>query len=150
LEALLRYGVLVLLLGFLGCSDPNRTTLEFRIAEDQPGPGLTEMVLPPQWESLYLHGEVLLDQSDVDSAFAITRERRPAITLVFTAVGARKLAELTEHNVGKRCGMILNGQLVSAPRIMGPIRGGRAVMAGEFSETEARRIARGLTDSKAR
>lgn len=40
--------------------------------------------------------------------------------------------------------MILNGELISAPRIMAPIRVGRAILAGDFTEEEARRVAEEL------
>ena len=120
-------------------------TLEFRIAEDEPAPGLTEMEFDPTGESFYLHDEVLVDQSDVDSAVVIMHDGRPAVELLLTSVGTRKFEDLTERNVGKRCGMVLNGQLVSAPRIMTPIRVGRAIVASDFTEAEARRVAQGLS-----
>jgi len=120
-------------------------TLEFRIAEDKPAPGLTEMAFDPSGKRFYLHDEVLVDQSDVDTAFVIMRDGRPEVELVLTPAGTQKFEELTERNVGKRCGMVLNDQLVSAPRIMAPIRGGRAIVASDFTEAEARRVARGLS-----
>jgi len=60
-------------------------------------------------------------------------------------VGTRKFEQLTELNIGKRCGVVLNGELVSAPRIMAPIRSGRAIVSSGFTEAEARRVARGLS-----
>jgi SecD/SecF fusion protein len=119
-------------------------TLEFRIAEDEAAPGLTEIVFNPPDVRFYLHDEVLLDESDVDSAFVTVQAGRPAVGLLLTSAGSRKWEELTERNVGKRCGMILNGKLVSAPRIMAPIGVGRAILAGDFTESEARRIAKAL------
>ncbi len=140
--------ILVLfLLGFSGCSEPEPVMLEFRIAEDEPAPGLTELALPPQGESCYVHDEVLLNQTDVDSAFVTVQEGRPAVELVLTSAGAERFGQLTERNVGKRCVMFLNGEPVSAPRIRSGIHVGRAVVAGDFNEAEARRVARGLTPS---
>jgi len=120
-------------------------TLEFRIAEDESAPGLTEMVFRPTGEHFYFHDEVLVNESDVDSAVVIMHDGRPAVELVLTSVGTQKFQELTERNVGKRCGMLLNGQLVSAPRIMAAIRVGRAIVMSDFTEAEARRIAQGLS-----
>jgi preprotein translocase subunit SecD len=141
-----RYLVLSLILfGIIGCSERNQVTLEFRIAEAEPGPGLTGMVFDPTGERFYLHEEVLVSQSDVDSAVAIMRDGRWDVELVLTSAGAQKFEELTERNVGKRCGMVINGELVSAPLIMAPIHVGRAIVAGDFTEAEARRVAQQLS-----
>jgi preprotein translocase subunit SecD len=103
------------------------------------------MVFEPTGEHFYFHDEVLVNESDVDSAIVIMQNGRPAVELVLTSVGTQKFEELTERNVGKRCGMLLNGQLVSAPRIMTAIRVGRAIVTSDFTEAEARRIAQGLS-----
>ncbi len=129
---------------FYACSKIDRVTLEFRIAENEPAPGLTEMVFDPTGESFYLHKEVLINESDVDSAIVIVQAGRPAIELLLTAEGTSKFEELTTRNVGKKCGMVLNGQLVSAPIIRAPISVGRAIVAGNFTESEARSVAQGL------
>ena len=141
-----RYLVITLFLFVLiECLGPNEVTLEFRIAEDEPATGLTEMIFEMTGESFYLHKEVLVDQSNIDTAIVTTQNKRPAILLVLTREGTRKFAELTQRNVGKRCAMILNGELVSAPRIMAPIVEGRAILAGNFTESEANRIAEELS-----
>jgi preprotein translocase subunit SecD len=129
-----------------GCSESNQVvTLEFRLAEDEPAPGLTEMVVEPYGKSFYLHDRVWVNESDVDSAFVTIQNGRWAVELRLTPQGSDKFEELTGSNVGKRCGMILNGQLVSAPRIMAVIRVGRAIVAGDFGEAEARRVAKRLS-----
>jgi preprotein translocase subunit SecD len=143
-----RYLTLVsVLLAFQACSKSDHATLAFRLAEDRPAPGLTKMAFEPTGESFYLHDEVLLNESDVDSASAVHSEGRWNVDLVLTPEGTRKFAELTANNVGSRCGMILNGRLVSVPRIMAPIMMGRAVIVSDFTEQEARRFARALTRS---
>ena len=129
----------------LMCAGPEEVKLEFRIAEDEPAPGLTEMIFTPTGESFFLHNEVLLNETDIDSAFVIIQNERPAIQLVLKTEGSRKFEELTENNVGKRCGMILNGELVSAPRIKAPIRVGLAIISGIFTKDEAKNIAEKLS-----
>ena len=133
------------ILGALGCSERERTTLEFRIAEHEPAPGLTGIVFPPTGERFHLHDEVLLNQADVDSAFVTIQGDRPVVELVFTDAGADKFERLTGENIGKRCAVFLNGELVTAPRIMAAIHVGRAVLTGDFSEAEARDVARNLS-----
>jgi preprotein translocase subunit SecD len=142
---LLPYLVISLfLIEFFACSEPDKVTLEFRIAEEEPAPGLTEMVFSPTGESFYLHSEVLADQSDVDSATVTIQNERPDVELVLTREGAKKFEELTGNNIGKRCGMVLNGQLVSAPIIRATISTGRAIIVSDFTADEAQRIAKGL------
>lgn len=134
----------LVLFGSLACSREQRTTLAFRIAEHEASPGLTETVLGPAGSRFYLRHEVLVDESDVDSAYVTTQDGRPAVGVRFTSTGSRKWEQLTGQNVGKRCAMILNGELVSAPRINAPIRVGRAIVAGDFTEAEADRVAQRL------
>ena len=147
---LLRYLVIPLfLIEFFACSEPDTVTLEFRIAEKEPVQGLTEMVFEPTGESFYLHSEVLVDQSDVESAKVAIQNERPVVELVLTREGAKKFEELTGNNIGKHCGMVLNGQLVSAPIIRDTISVGRAIIVGDFTEDEAQRIAEGLKNPEA-
>jgi len=141
-----RYSIpFLLIFGFFACSKPDQVLLEFRIAEDNPAPGLSEMIYTPTGKNYYLHSEILLTQADVDHAFVIRQEGRPAIELVLKSEGTKKFGELTENNIGKRCGIVMNGQLVSAPRIMAPIHVGQAIIVGHFTNTEARQIAQGLS-----
>ncbi|MCW8803626.1 MAG: hypothetical protein OQK57_04440 [Ignavibacteriaceae bacterium] len=126
------------------CSEPETITLEFRIAEDESALGLTEMVFSPTGENFYLHNKVMVNESHVDSAFVVMRQGRPAVELILTSEGANKFKELTAQNVGKRCGMVLNGNLLSVPIIRDTISGGRAIITGIFTETEAENIAKGL------
>jgi len=122
-------------------TDSKQLTLEFRIAEEEPGPGLTDMKFGRTDKHLYLHDRVWVSQSDVDSAVAVEQEGQWVVEILFTAEGGEKFEELTEQNIGKHCAMILDESLISAPEIMAPIRVGRAVLAGDFTEAEARRVA---------
>ena len=127
------------------CSETKTVTLEFRIAEDESAPGLTEMVFRPTGEIFYLHNEVFVNESHVDSAFVVMQSGHPAVELLLTAEGTSKFEELTTNNVGKKCGMVLNEELVSAPIIKAPIKVGRAIIAGNFTEAEAQHLARVLS-----
>jgi preprotein translocase subunit SecD len=141
-----QYHVLTLLICLvLGCSESNPTTIEFRLAEAEAAPGLTETVLDPSGERLYLHDIVVIDQQSVSSAAVSMSEAGASIELVLTSEGARRFEEWTGMNVGQLCGIVVNGKLVSAPRINAPIRGGRTLITGDFTEAEARRIADGLS-----
>lgn len=118
--------------------------LEFRAVQSEPEEGYTEQHL---WtgERFYVADSVLLDERDVERAAVVMREGRPEVEMVMTIAGAQRWERATERRVGQRIGMLVDGTLVSAPIVRAPIRGGRALLQGNFSEEEAQRIARGLT-----
>ena len=136
--------ILFILSILLACSKPEKVALEFRIAEDEPAPNLTEMVFEPTGNIFYLHNEVLLNQNDVKSAAVVTQQERPVVELILTPEGAIKFKDLTAKNIGKKCAMVLNGKLLSAPVIRDTIPGGRAIINGIFTKSEAEAIASGL------
>ena len=138
--------IIVFLSISIACSDNEKVTLEFRIAEDKPAADLTEILFEPTGEAFYLHNEVLVNQYDVESASVVNQLGQPAVELILTSEGAKKFALLTAQNIGKRCGMMLNGKLLSAPIIRDSISGGRAVVSGIFTESEAEAIAKGLNE----
>jgi len=136
--------ILIFLPVLSACSENEKVALEFRIAEEEPAPNLTEMVFEPTGKIFYLHDKVLVDQSDIESAVVKIQNRHPAVELILTSKGTKKFEELTAQNVGKRCGMVVSGKLLSAPIIRDTISGGRAIISGIFTESEAETIANGL------
>jgi SecD/SecF fusion protein len=54
----------------------------------------------------------------------------PEILLRFNNEGAELFGQITEKNVGRFLGIVLDGELKSAPVIKGPIRGGNASISG--------------------
>ncbi|MBT8377694.1 MAG: hypothetical protein KJN64_00530 [Ignavibacteria bacterium] len=130
----------------LACSANEKVTLEFRIAEEKSAADLTGILFEPTGETFYLHNEVLVNQYDVKSAAVVTQQGRAAVELILTSEGAIKFKELTAQNVGKRCAMVLNGKLLSAPVIRDTISGGRAIISGIFTKAEAENIAKGLNE----
>jgi preprotein translocase subunit SecD len=63
------------------------------------------------------------------------------VAIEFNPEGARRFGDITERNVGKQLGIILDGNVYSAPRINERIPGGRAVITGQFTVEEARDLA---------
>ena len=70
------------------------------------------------------------------------------IQLEFNSEGAKQFGKITTDNVGKRLGIVLDGQLYAAPYLNEPILGGRAQITGNFTEEEAEELAAGLTAGK--
>ncbi len=65
----------------------------------------------------------------------------PEINITFNSEGAEKFAELTQRNVGKPIAIVLDGQIISAPRVSQEITDGNAVITGQFTIEEARQLA---------
>ncbi len=65
----------------------------------------------------------------------------PEISLTFDAEGKKKFGTITEANVNRRLGIILDDKLYSAPNINEAIYGGSASISGSFSVPEARKLA---------
>ena len=56
----------------------------------------------------------------------------------FNKFGAKKFAEATAANVGKRFAIVLDNEIISAPVIQTPITGGSGRITGEFTPERAR------------
>jgi preprotein translocase subunit SecD len=65
----------------------------------------------------------------------------PVVTIQFDMEGGRKFAKLTTENVNKPFAIILDGQVLSAPNINEPIRGGSAQISGSFTVDSANQLA---------
>lgn len=73
------------------------------------------------------------------------RTNRPTVNLNLDGAGASIFADLTTENVGKIMAMILidqgKSEVVTAPRITGPITGGRVQITGMSTPEEAKDVA---------
>ena len=65
----------------------------------------------------------------------------PIVGLQFNPAGAKKFAEVTAANVGKRLAIVLDGKVQSAPRIREAIPSGEAVITGRFDVQQAQDLA---------
>lgn len=86
---------------------------------------------------------VLLDHTSVEYAIARTKLRAgyPQIEVTFTESGRKRFAKVTRDNIGKQLAIVIDGNLLSTPTIMDEIKGGKALIAGQFTEEEAQEIA---------
>ncbi len=69
------------------------------------------------------------------------RNGEPIVTFRFNQTGALRFGELTQKNVGKPFGIVLDGQVVSAPVINEPILGGSGQISGNFTVEDANNLA---------
>ncbi len=65
----------------------------------------------------------------------------PVVGLEFNAEGAKKFAEITAANVGRRLAIVLDGKVQSAPRIKEAIPSGEAIITGHFDVPQAQDLA---------
>ncbi len=62
------------------------------------------------------------------------------ISLTFDTAGASEFERVTAANIGKRLGIVLDGQLQSAPVIQARIAGGNAEISGNFDQHSAQQL----------
>ena len=118
--------------------------IQFKLAEKTSIPGYSEMKVKGSNDVFFVSPDILLDNRHIISAEPVEVVGRPGIMLILTEEGKTIFAEITNDNVGKNLGMIINGQLRSAPMIKAQISEGKAIIAGFFDKDEADRIIDGV------
>jgi preprotein translocase subunit SecD len=76
------------------------------------------------------------------------QSNRPVVNIKFDSQGGRRFARTTQENVGKPFAIILDGKVLSAPRINEPILGGSAQISGNFTVETANELAIALRSGK--
>ena len=113
----------------------DETVLPQDIAAGRVAPG-TEL-LPDdeqQGRPLAVRKKILVDGKDLKKATpSQDQSGRSAIGFQFDGIGAQAFADATAKNVGKRFAIILDGHVISAPVINGPIPGGSGIIEGNFT-----------------
>ncbi len=119
--------------------------LEFRLVA-QPGedPNDVEMLdqtdepgkLPVE-KRVMVQGE---DLTDAQPGFN-SRTGEPVVNFRFNIRGGQRFGEVTSENVGRPFAIVLDGKVISAPRILGPITGGSGQISGHFTVESANNLA---------
>lgn len=132
------------------------SAFQFRLVVDNPTADSEKMTVvrsnnsSRQPEVLNVQKEVLLDNSFVKNATVVVDGgRNPEINVKLTDDGAKRLAEVTRQNIGKRLAIVIDGKLYEAPRIAAEITGGEAIISGAFTEEEAKDLATTINGSPA-
>ncbi len=63
---------------------------------------------------------------------------KPAVNIEFTNEGAKKFASATESSIGRPLAILLDGKIISAPKVNSAIYDGRAQITGGFTINEMR------------
>ena len=92
--------------------------------------------------SIVLKRSVVVGGESLEDARGTYDEHgRPAVSFSFKSLGAKKFANATRENVGRRLAIVLDGKVISAPTINTPITGGKGIITGSFSVAEANDLA---------
>jgi preprotein translocase subunit SecD len=76
-----------------------------------------------------------------DARLSFDQTGQPVVSFRFNSQGGRRFGDATADNTGKRFAIVLDGKIISAPRINEPIRGGSGQISGNFTEASANDLA---------
>ena len=69
------------------------------------------------------------------------QDNQPVVSFRFDSVGAKRFGDVTKNNVGRPFAIVLDGEVISAPRINEPILGGAGIISGSFTVQEVQDLA---------
>ncbi|MGO9132923.1 MAG: protein translocase subunit SecD [Methylovirgula sp.] len=119
--------------------------LEFRLVA-QPGEDPNEYEQLPQVDvpgTLPVEKHVMVqgeDLTDAQPGFD-SRTQEPVVNFRFNIRGGQQFGEVTSENVGRLFAIVLDGKVISAPRILSPITGGSGQISGHFTVESANNLA---------
>jgi preprotein translocase subunit SecD len=91
----------------------------------------------------YVLAPALLSGEEITNAAALIPQNRTSyvVDVDFTRQGGRTWGEFTSANVGQQAAFVLDGEVVTAPQVQGPILGGSTEITGDFTQAEAQNLA---------
>lgn len=121
----------ILIFFLLNCSTTTKRVInknigiQFRIVDESPDSTEPEYVDKRNSDRVHLSAQVLFDQNDIESAQIIEGNFGGyAIILYSTVSSTNTFYMITWSNIGKRLGILIDNELVAAPKIMESISGG--------------------------
>jgi SecD/SecF fusion protein len=117
--------------------------LEFRLVAD-PGdpPNEVDNLPEQQGGTIPVQKRVMVEGEDlVDAQNAFDQNGQPDVNFRFNLRGGQRFGQVTSENVGRLFAIVLDGKVISAPRILGPITGGSGQITGNFTVEQADNLA---------
>ena len=112
-------------------------------ADTPPGPG--NRVVPsaeaPGEHYIINRIPTVSGETLVDASAGFDQDGRPAVNFRFDTTGARRFGDYTRQNIGRIFAIVLDGEVISAPRIVSAITGGSGQITGNFNVETANRLA---------
>jgi len=140
------------------------SVVSFHFVTDKSNAASFKMVVSHGNEELYLESTPQLTIEDIDSASLESIIWEPEYVKEFkergltpppykilikcTESGSKKLGRVTSENLGKRLGIIINGQLLMAPKILEPLTTGEMSVQGQFTGEEAKSLVDSINKAK--
>ena len=88
-----------------------------------------------------VRAEILVSGESLENAAASFDQGRPVVAFSFDGVGAARFCDVTTENVGRLLAIVLDGVVISAPRINSPICQGSGIITGSFTVSETQELA---------
>ncbi|MBL8669059.1 MAG: protein translocase subunit SecD [Alphaproteobacteria bacterium] len=92
-------------------------------------------------QSLAINRRVIVSGDNLVDAQPSFRNGLPVVTFRFDAAGAKRFADASRDNVGRRFAIVLDNRVVSAPVIREAILGGSGEISGSFTVESAKDLA---------
>lgn len=100
-----------------------------------------EQVSDSQGHIYFIDKEVALSGDLLIDANTTYYEGQPAVSFRFNESGTRKFAKITAENIGKFFAIVLDGKVITAPRINTVINQGSGIISGSFTTQDANELA---------
>jgi protein-export membrane protein SecD len=144
--SILQRGEKRILVELPGLKDPERiksllgktAQLNFRLVSDNSEFG-TDKLISENGEKLNVSKRIIMSGENlIDAQPSIQNQNNePSVSFTLDRLGAQKFGRATSDNVGNRLAIVLDGEIVSAPKINEPITSGKGMISGNFSFQEA-------------
>jgi len=121
-----------------------KVTVEFRRAETKAAEGLTEATIAGTTQKVYVPRKADATNADIAEAkVGVDGDSNPAIDIVFTKEGAKKMEALSERHKDKPLAIMIDGKVVSAPVVREKFSA-RAQINGRFTKEEVEKLVKAI------
>lgn len=125
--------------------------MTFHLVDEETSPQMAQMGKLPA-DSMLATGDetgyivlkravVVGGESLEDARGTFDELNQAAVSFSFKSTGAKKFGNATRDNVGRRLAIVLDGKVISAPKINTPITGGKGIITGNFTIKTANDLA---------
>jgi preprotein translocase subunit SecD len=92
-------------------------------------------------QTLPVQRRIIMSGEMLDNAQPSFQDGMPVVSFRLNAIGARRFCDVTTKNVDKPFAVVLDDEVITAPRINEPICGGSAIISGTFTVQESSDLA---------
>lgn len=105
-----------------------------------PGTEILPMQNDPN-QKIAVRRRVIISGEELTDAQPSYQQGSPVVSFRFNTAGGKRFGQVTTENTGKPFAIILDNEIISAPRINEPILGGSGIISGGFTVEEANNLA---------